>query len=107
LDFSSLFATFSCTFSAATSAILGGIELIGKGGVGGAAERGGFVATVVPFLLASSMGRGGRGDEDDFCVSVVIVRKFRRVCNGVRGIEGGRPMNDRERKVLMEAAAIY
>jgi hypothetical protein len=53
---------FSCTFSAATSTILGGMELIGKGGVGGTAERGGFVATVVSVLLAPVAGGGGGAD---------------------------------------------
>jgi hypothetical protein len=37
----SFFFTAVSTFSAATSAILGGIEEIGNGGVGGAADRGG------------------------------------------------------------------
>jgi len=107
LGFSSLFATFSCTFSAATSAILGGIELTGKGGEGGADERGGAVATFVPFLLASPVGIGGGGDWVDVRVSVVIVRRCKRVCSGVRGIEGARPTKERDRRLLMLAAAMY
>ena len=58
MGFSSRFTAFSWTFSAAISTTLGGIELIGNGGEGGAAERGGVVATVLSVLLALVEGGG-------------------------------------------------
>ena len=108
LGFSSLLTAFSCTFSAARSTILGGIELIGKGGEGGAGERGGLVATVVLVLLAPEEVGGGGVEGVDCRVSVVIVRNnCKRVWRGVKGIEGARPRTERERSVLMDATAMY
>lgn len=110
LGFSSLLAATSfATFSAATSTILGGIELMGKGGLGGA------LATIfdddcLPPVWADDMGGGGGVDVELACCDSVwrYRRRKRPDERGARGIEGGSPRALLECNVVCTAAtAMY